>query len=60
MATDIKNLKPKYGKFKQGYYTPLHPEKYKTNRNQIIWRSSWELKLMKWLDLTPEVIEWDS
>ena len=32
MATDIKNLKPKYGKFKQGYYTPLYPEKYKTNK----------------------------
>ncbi len=60
MATDIKNLKPKYGKFKQGYYTPLYPEKYKTNKNQIIWRSSWELKLMKWLDLTPDVIEWAS
>ena len=44
MATDIKNLKPKYCKFKQGYYTPLYPEKYKTNKNQIIWRSSWELK----------------
>ena len=31
MATDIKNLKPKYGKFKPGYYTPIYPDKYNTN-----------------------------
>lgn len=60
---DIKDLKPKkptYGGFKQGYYNPIYPDKYKTNKKQIIYRSSWELKLMKWLDLTPEVIEWAS
>ena len=57
----IKDLKPKSnGKFKQGYYTPSYPEKYKTNTKQIIYRSSWELKLCKWFDLTPEVIEWAS
>lgn len=60
---DIKDLKPKrptHGGFKQGYYNPIYPDKYKTNKKQIIYRSSWELKLMKWLDLTPEVIEWAS
>lgn len=57
----IKDIKPKRGgQFKQGYYTPTFPEKYKTNKNQIIYRSSWELKLCKWLDLSPEVIEWAS
>lgn len=57
----IKDLKPNsFGKFKQGYYTPSYPHKYKTNKNQIIYRSSWELKLCKWFDLTPEVIEWAS
>lgn len=60
---DIKDLKPKRstpGGFKQGYYDPIYPEKYKTNKKQIIYRSSWEFKLMKWLDLTPEVEEWAS
>ena len=57
----IKNLKPKqYGTFKQGYYTPTYPQKYKTNTKQIIYRSSWEFKICKWLDMTPEVIEWAS
>lgn len=57
----IKDLKPKkYGQFKQGYYDPIFPEKYKTNTKQIIYRSSWELKLCKWFDLTPEVLEWAS
>ena len=57
----IKDLKPKRdSQFKQGYYTPSYPQKYKTNTKQIIYRSSWEYKLCKWLDLTPEVIEWAS
>lgn len=57
----IKDLKPKRGgTFKQGYYEPSFPEKYKTNTKQIIYRSSWELKLCKWFDLTPEVVEWAS
>ena len=57
----IKDLKPKRGgQFKQGYYEPVYPDKYKTNTKQIIFRSSWEFKLCKWLDLTPEVIEWAS
>lgn len=61
MSYNIKDLKPKYNsRFKQGYYNPVHPEKYKTNIKEICFRSSWELKFMKWLDLTPEVLEWAS
>ena len=57
----IKDLKPKRdSQFKQGYYQPTYPQKYKTNSKQIIYRSSWEFKLCRWLDLTPEVIEWAS
>ena len=57
----IKELKPvAYGKFRQGYYNPIHPEKYVTNTKQIIYRSSWELKFMKWLDISEEVVEWAS
>ena len=57
----IKDLKPKKnGPFKQGYYEPINPDKYKTNTKRIIYRSSWEFKLCRWFDLTPEVIEWAS
>jgi len=57
----IKDLKPKKnGPFKQGYYEPINPDKYKTNTKKIIYRSSWEFKLCRWFDLTPEVIEWAS
>ena len=58
---DIKSLRPvAYGKFRQGYYNPVHPEKYVTNKNQIIYRSSWELRFMKWLDVCEDVVEWAS
>ena len=57
----IKDLKPKKnGPFKQGYYVPINPEKYKTDKTKICYRSSWEYKLCHWFDLTPEVIEWAS
>lgn len=58
---DIKELKPVVGgHFKQGYYTPKHPEKYKNDDKRIIYRSSWEHKFMVWLDLSDEVLEWSS
>ncbi len=47
-------------KYRQGIYTLVHPEKYKGNKNQICWRSSWECKMMKFLDHNPNVVEWSS
>ena len=44
----------------QGKYTPKHPEKYKGNSNNIIYRSSWELKFFNWCDVNPSVIRWCS
>jgi hypothetical protein len=44
----------------KGYFKPKHPEKYKGNPNNIIYRSSWELKLMLHLDTHPHVIQWSS
>lgn len=50
----------KFGsKFKQGQYKPINAEKYK-GKYPIIYRSSWELQLMKFLDKNPSVIEWGS
>ena len=50
----------KNSKYRQGIYTLAHPEKYKGNKNQICWRSSWECKMMKFLDYNPNVVEWSS
>jgi hypothetical protein len=44
-----------YGRFK-----PPHPEKYTGNVNRIMFRSSWELTFMKWLDANPAIIRWGS
>lgn len=46
-------------KFKQGIYRPINPHKL-VGASQAIYRSSYELKLMKWLDLNPNVIRWGS
>lgn len=44
----------------QGYFKPKNPEKYKGDPTNIIYRSSWELKLMSYLDAHPDVVEWSS
>ena len=44
----------------KGKYTPKNPIKYKGDPTNIIYRSSWELKFMKWCDLREDVIEWQS
>lgn len=44
----------------KGRYKPKHPQKYKGDPSNIIYRSSWELKFMKWCDMRPDVLEWQS
>lgn len=44
----------------QGKYVPSFPQKYKGDSRNIIYRSSWEYKFMKWCDTTPSVVEWGS
>jgi hypothetical protein len=46
--------------YHQGRYTPEHPEKYAGNPKDIVYRSSWELKVMVSLDRNPSVILWNS
>ena len=41
-------------------YRASFPRKYKGDHNNIIYRSSWEYKFMKWCDVTPTVQEWGS
>lgn len=46
--------------WKQGKYKLRHPEKYKADSDNVIYRSSWELKMHKFLDENPYIIEWCS
>lgn len=43
-----------------GKFNPKNPKKYAGNSNNIWFRSSWELKLMHWLDLSESVVYWAS
>lgn len=41
-------------------FRPQNPKKYRGDANKIIYRSSWEVRVMKWLDDNPNVIWWAS
>lgn len=47
-------------KYNQGFFKPKNPQKYKGNPAEIVYRSSWELKLMCYLDSHDEIVEWQS
>lgn len=44
----------------KGFFRPKNPSRYKGDPTNIIYRSSWEFKLMTYLDVHPDVIEWSS
>ena len=44
----------------KGRYTPRNPKKYRGNHNNIVYRSLWELKFMKYCDRSASLIEWGS
>lgn len=46
--------------FKQGFYPVRNPSKYVGDVNGIVWRSSWELRFMRWCDAHPNVLKWAS
>jgi hypothetical protein len=56
----IKDLKPTRGKFKQGYYIPVNPEKYIGDLQKIIFRSSWEYKFCRYCDNSSRILKWGS
>lgn len=47
-------------KYTQGFFKPKHPEKYKGDPTNIVYRSGYELKLMIYLDNRKEIISWGS
>ena len=44
----------------KGLFSPKNPSKYKGDPSGIVFRSSWELKFMNYLDAHPDVLEWSS
>ena len=49
-----------FGKTYKGWFTPRHPLKYKGDADNIVYRSTWERRVMKWLDEHPNVLWWSS
>lgn len=43
-----------------GTFRPRNPNKYIGDHTNIIYRSSWECRLMDWFDRNPNVISWAS
>ena len=44
----------------KGKYNPKHPQKYVGNVKNIVYRSMWERRFMKYCDDNPEVLVWSS
>lgn len=44
----------------KGRFKPKNPKKYNGSADNIIYRSSWELRVMKYLDESPNIIWWAS
>ena len=44
----------------KGKYKPSYPQKYKGDPNNIIYRSLWERKFMKYCDTNENILEWGS
>lgn len=47
-------------KYLQGRYVVRNPEKYLGDVNNVIYRSSWELKFFIYADQSPNIIGWNS
>ncbi|NBT09027.1 MAG: head completion protein [Chitinophagia bacterium] len=44
----------------KGFFKPKNPQKYRGNPTNIVYRSSWECKMMTYVDQHPDVVEWGS
>lgn len=47
-------------RYHQGRFRPKNPGKYMGDPTNIVYRSSWEFKLMRYLDEHKDVLEWGS
>lgn len=48
------------GQFLQGRFNPINKQKYRGDVNNIIYRSSYELAMFRWLDSTDQIVAWAS
>lgn len=46
--------------YKQGYFKPQNPKKYIGDPTEIVYRSSWEKRVMEWCDTNQNVTRWSS
>jgi hypothetical protein len=53
------NMSERSQKYK-GKYKPINPIKYMGNSDNIIYRSMWERRCMKYFDINPSVLQWAS
>jgi hypothetical protein len=44
----------------KGRFQPKNPQKYKGDPTKIVYRSSWELRFMKYVDENPNILQWAS
>ena len=44
----------------KGKFKPKNTTKYKGDLKEIVYRSSWELKMMKYCDTSKSIVEWGS
>ncbi len=44
----------------KGYFSPTNPSKYMGNPTQIVYRSMWERRFMKFCDTNQSVLRWGS
>lgn len=43
-----------------GKFSPRNPQKYRGDFTNIVYRSTWECRVMTWLDNNDAIIEWGS
>lgn len=49
-----------YTKTYKGRFRAKNPAKYRGNLDNIVYRSLWELRFMKWCDTNDSILEWGS
>lgn len=47
-------------KYHQGIFKPINPEKYEGDVTNIIYRSSWEFRFLRWCDGNPGILSYSS